>query len=194
MDFLASIATKEMNNKEMGSVEKNNISEVKEMPLCEKLTNAATLEPGNKESLSLYEKTVVKIEQPDWSLETIGYIDSMEEYTVYKEAELEQKQVGDKIGLIRNDIDFEQKDEFGRTNVQRIEANLSPINKQGETVELHHVGQKPDSPLAELSREEHRGVGNDTILHDKNIKSEIDRAEFQKEKIEYWNARKEMEV
>ena len=194
MDFFASTATKEISSKEIGGVEENKLSEVNEMPLCEKLIDAVTLEPENKESLSLYEKTVVKIEQPDWSLETIGYIDTMEEYTVYKEAELEQKQVGDKIGLISNDIDFEQKDEFGRTNAQRIDAKLSPINKQGETVELHHVGQKADSPFAELSREEHRGVGNDTILHDKNSKSEIDRAEFQKEKIEYWNARKEMEV
>lgn len=193
MDFLASIA-KEILNEEINSVEGNKLLELKEMPLLEKVTETFTQEPEKKESLSLYEKTVVKIEQPDWSLETIDYIDTVEEYKVYKEAELEQKQVGDKIGLIRNDIDFEQKDEFGRTNVQRIEANLSPINKQGETIELHHVGQKANSPLAELSRGEHRGVGNDTILHDKNIKSEIDRAEFQKEKIEYWNARKEMEA
>lgn len=37
------------------------------------------------------------------------------------------------------------------------------------------------SPLAELTTQEHRGKGNDTILHDKQKETEIDRGEFAKE-------------
>lgn len=54
---------------------------------------------------------------------------------------------------------------------------------------MHHIGQKPDSPLAELTTEEHRGAGNDTILHDKQKESEIDRNEFAKERKEHWKNR-----
>ena len=188
MDFLAAVF-KESTNKEIPCVKGAKQSEFCEMPLINK-SSEVTL----KESLSGYEKTIVKLEQLDWSFETISYIETMQEYKIYKEADLEQKQVGEKIGLTRNDIDFDQKDEFGWTNKERIEAHLSPISKDGETIELHHIGQKADSPFAELTRDEHRGQGNDTILHDKNITSEIDRVEFHKEKKEYWIARMEMEV
>ncbi|MDU2064662.1 MAG: HNH/ENDO VII family nuclease [Sporomusaceae bacterium] len=189
MDFLHS-TFKEIQKPE---VRRSELSECKEMPLPG-ADNKFHGEVQQKESLSLFEKTVVKFEQTSWSFNTIEHIDTMEEYEVYKEAGLEQKQVGDKVGLVRDDIDFSQKDEFGRTNEERIDANLSPLNKNGETIELHHVGQKADSPFAELTRDEHRGAGNDTVLHDKTIKSEIDRGEFQQEKIEYWKTRKEMEA
>lgn len=193
MDFF-SPAVKETSREVADNVKENNLSDIKEMPLPNMVRENFIAGPEKKDDLSLYEKTIVKVEQLDWSLDTIDYIDTMEEYKVYKDADLEQQEVGSKIGMTRSDIDFEQKDEFGRTNAQRIDTGLSPINKNGETIELHHVGQKQNSPFAELTREEHRGVGNDTILHDKNIKSEIDRGAFQKEKMEYWQARKEMEA
>lgn len=82
-----------------------------------------------------------------------------------------------------------QKDELGRTNKERMENGQPPITKNGETVELHHIGQKADSPLAELTTQEHRGKGNDTILHDKQKESEIDRTEFAKERENHWEAR-----
>lgn len=170
------------------SISKENL-QVKEMPLPNK--NTGDLQP--KYSLSLFEKTVVKIENPNWTFKTIDHIKSMEEYKVYKAADLDQCKVGEKAGLIRDDIDFSQKDEFGRTNAERIKSNLSPITKSGDVVELHHVGQDPDSPLAELTRDQHRGAGNDTVLHQKNIESRIDREEFQKEKSQYWKTRLEME-
>ena len=36
---------------------------------------------------------------------------------------------------------------------------------------------------------EHRGKGNDGILHDKRRESEIDRNEFNKERKEHWKDR-----
>lgn len=171
------------------STEKFRTDEAKEMPIMAK--EVGDVRPEN--SLSLFEKVVVKIENPDWTFKTIDNIKTIDEYKVYKAADLDECKVGEKAGLIRDDIDFNQKDEFGRTNSERIKSSLSPITKSGEIVELHHVGQNPDSPLAELTRDQHRGVGNDTILHQKDIESRIDREEFQKEKSQYWKTRLEME-
>ena len=91
--------------------------------------------------------------------------------------------------MIRNDIDWEQKDAMGRTNKERAEQGLSPINKEGKVIELHHIDQHADSPLAELTQEEHRGKGNDSILHDKTKESEIDRQAFFCERSDHWAAR-----
>ena len=83
---------------------------------------------------------------------------------------MKEEDINGKKCLIRSDIDMEQKDEFGRTNKERMENGNAPLTESGETVELHHIGQKQDSPLAELTTQEHRGKGNDTILHDKQRK------------------------
>lgn len=89
----------------------------------------------------------------------------------------------------RDDIDWNQKDAMGRTNKERAEQGLSPINKDGKIIELHHIGQHADSPLAELTQEEHRGKGNDSILHDKTKESEIDRQAFGNERSSHWESR-----
>lgn len=60
-------------------------------------------------------------------------------------------------------------------------------------VHLHHIGQKADSPLAELTRSEHLSGGNDTILHDKGKPTETHGAgnSWNSEKREYWKNRAE---
>ena len=70
-----------------------------------------------------------------------------------------------------------------------MEQGLPPLNKDGEPIELHHIGQKANGPLAELTQDEHRGKGNDGILHDKNKETEIDREEFRKERNVHWKER-----
>ena len=54
---------------------------------------------------------------------------------------------------------------------------------------MHHIGQRQDSPLAELTWAEHMGDGNNTILHRAGKESEIDRGAFEQEKSAYWQAR-----
>lgn len=116
---------------------------------------------------------------------------SMEEAEIYMKAGLQEVEINGKKCLIRSDIDMDQKDEDGISNRERMERGRPPITKDGDEVELHHIGQKPDSPLAELTTQEHRGTGNDTILHDKNKESEINRGEFAKERKEHWKSRSE---
>ena len=141
-----------------------------------------------KQGLTEEKKNDIK-KRTGWSDEIINSIGSMREAEIYIKAGLKEAEINGKKCLIRSDIDMDQKDEDGITNRERMERGLPPITKNGEKVELHHIGQKPDSPLAELTTEEHRGAGNDTILHDKQKESEIDRNEFAKERKEHWKNR-----
>ena len=144
-----------------------------------------------KKELTDEEKQKIK-EETGWSDEIIDAISSMEEYEIYKKADLEEKEINGKKCLIRKDIDLEQKDSMGRTNSERMEKGLPPLDKNGRPIELHHIGQKSDSPLAELTTSEHRGKGNDTVLHDKKKESEIDRDKFAEERSEHWKNRSEL--
>lgn len=141
-----------------------------------------------KEGLTDEQKQRIK-EETGWSDEIIDAIGSWQEYEIYKNAGLVEAEIDGKKCLIRNDIDWNRKDAFGRTNKERSEQGLSPLNKDGKPIELHHIGQHVDSPLAELTQEEHRGKGNDGILHNKNVNSEIDRTAFANERSQHWQSR-----
>lgn len=140
------------------------------------------------EGLTEEQKKTIR-EETGWSDEIIDAIGSMEEYEIYKNAGLTEAEINGKKCLIRNDIDWNQRDAMGRTNRERAEQGLSPVNKDGKVIELHHIGQHADSPLAELTTEEHRGKGNDVVLHDKTKESEIDRQVFSTERSDYWETR-----
>jgi hypothetical protein len=45
-------------------------------------------------------------------------------------------------------------------NQERMKQGKAPVGKDGHPVELHHDGQKPDSPLDEKTRTDHRGGDN----------------------------------
>ena len=121
-------------------------------------------------------------------------ISSLKEAEIYSKARLKEGTVNGRMALLRTDINLNQKDEFGLTNLERMKNGNPPLATNGEIIELHHIGQKPDSPFAELTRTEHRGKGNDTILHDKTKESEIDRNAFQKERQAHWQNRIGVEV
>ena len=74
-----------------------------------------------------------------------------------------------------------------KTNMDLIREGKAPFGPDGKRVNLHHVGQKSDSPLAELTDTEHKG--NDSILHNKTKDSEIERTVFRDERKAYWQSR-----
>jgi len=154
----------------------------------ENYSKEANESPETRKELSDEEKQRIK-EETGWSDEIIDAISSMEEYEIYKKADLEEKEINGKKCLVRKDIDLEQKDSMGRTNSERMEKGLPPLDKNGRPIELHHIGQKPNSPLAELTTSEHRDKGNDIVLHDKKKESEIDRDKFAEERSEHWKNR-----
>lgn len=140
-------------------------------------------------------------EEQNWSAEIVLAIGSWEEYEIYKGAELEEQEIGDKQCLIRSDIDWNKKWETGKydedgnpiyeTNEERIQKGRAPLDDNGNPIQLHHIGQHTDSPLAELTFEEHRCNGNDTILHDKTIETEAhaEGNNWDNERQDYWKDR-----
>jgi hypothetical protein len=163
--------------------------------LCEQNNQLLQESKEEKHGLTEDDKKKIREAHPDWPDEIIDAIGSWEEYKVYHKAGLKYAEINGKPCLIRDDIDWDQKDEFGRTNRERVNQNppLSPINKDGKVIELHHVGQKADSPFAELTKDEHRGKGNDTTLHDKSIETEAhapeNESKYQAETKEHWQER-----
>ena len=155
------------------------------------------------ESLSPEQKADIK-EQTEWSDKIVDNIKSEKEASVYMEADLRENNGN----LERNDIDWNAKipqdkidrmrslygDEVadkwaGKNNMDLIKEGKAPYGPDGERINLHHIGQKADSPLAELTYTEHKQ--NDGILHDKSKASEIERPVFQSERKHYWQTRYE---
>ena len=132
-------------------------------------------------------------EQSDYSKEVNNRIRSVDELNVYKNEGLEEGEVNGRIVLKDNSIDINLKDEKGRTNLERMEKGLAPIDENGKPYNLHHIGQNADSPLAELKDGVHKK--NDAILHDKlkptEVHGENSNVNWDKERSEHWKARAE---
>jgi A nuclease of the HNH/ENDO VII superfamily with conserved LHH len=71
------------------------------------------------------------------------------------------------------------------------ERGLAPTGKDGKPVELHHNGQRPDSPLDEMTATDHRGAGNFSRNHSNTGQSpsKIDRGAWKKEQRKILGAR-----
>lgn len=155
------------------------------------------------DGLSPEQKEKIK-EETEWSDKIVDHIKSEEEASVYIEANLKENNGN----LERSDIDWnatipqnridrmrslygdEVADKWaGKTNLDLIKEGKAPYGPDGERINLHHIGQKSDSPLAELTNTEHKK--NDGILHDKAKTSEIGREVFRYERQQYWMARYE---
>jgi len=93
-----------------------------------------------------------------------------------------------KLVAKRNDTFFpNMKDAVGQTNIQRMEKGLAPIGKDGKSIELHHLKQKDNGIIVELTSMEHKS--NSNVLHQYRIQSEIDRQSFNSFKSQYWKER-----
>jgi len=90
----------------------------------------------------------------------------------------------------RNDLfDPNAVDSRGRSNIQRMEKGLAPLDANGQSVNLHHMLQKQDGPIAEVTQSFHKD--NHSVIHinDNSIPSGIDRNEFNKWRSDYWKQR-----
>lgn len=122
-------------------------------------------------------------------LEFIRYMHSMEEYNLYQSYGLEAVNLNGSLAYCQT-VDLSLIDDFGRTNVDRIRQGLAPIDSTGASFELHHIGQAADSPLAILTKSQHRGQGTFSALHFNTgaAESVIDREIFEAEKEAFWLA------
>jgi len=122
---------------------------------------------------------------------------SPDEYAILKEAGLSPQLVNGRVCFIRGDIDLNFKDALGSTNLERMKEGLAPLDANtGRPIELHHVGQVPDGPLAELRMEEHRTAPNNLTLHPVREGSEVEHGvEWDQQRADHWKSRAEtMEV
>lgn len=154
--------------------------------------------------LTFVEKTVIRI-RTGWSEDVIKSIRSMGEAMIYIRAGLKEKKIDGRAALIRSDINWPDYSIRRNTwlrnklanydkwaeynNADLIGEGFPPRDRNGDPYELHHIGQRQDSPFAELTWAEHMGDGNNTILHQMGKYSEIDREAFDVEKSQYWRAR-----
>lgn len=142
---------------------------------------AIALKGATLNGLSMNEAAFIQRESK-YPLDMIKEFHTMDEYNVFKEANLKASFINGKSALIRNDIDLNIKDEYGQTNLERMFKGLAPLDDSGKSFELHHVGQRNDGTIAILTSKEH----DNAVLHGfKNI-SEINRKEFEQIRIDFW--------
>lgn len=79
--------------------------------------------------------------------------------------------------------------DLGPVSMANMRSGKAPKGIDGEPMELHHLQQKEDGILIELTKTEHKE--NSKALHSYKKESEIDRVGFAKFKKKYWKARAE---
>ena len=96
--------------------------------------------------------------------------------------------VNGKIVAKRNNtFDIVYKDGTGKTNKERMEEGLAPIGTDNKSIELHHLKQKDNGVIIEVTSTEHNE--NSKVLHRYRSESEINRREFNNWKRKYWQER-----
>lgn len=123
-------------------------------------------------SISLDDAALIQRERR-YSLKFLRSVRTMDEYGVYKEANLiEYKLENGQRVLLPKDFDFDFVDPHtGKTNFKLMAEGLNPVDTNGVKYEWHHVGQQADSPLALLTKAQHHD--NHGILHTSTGPSEV---------------------
>src|SRR5215470_3148036 len=87
----------------------------------------------------------------------------------------------------RNDlIDPDLVTADGRTNLERMLEGDAPIGPDGEPLQLHHMLQTQDSPLAEVTTTFHRQHKRTIHINPSTIPSGIQRGAFDSWRSRYW--------
>lgn len=128
----------------------------------------------NNSDLTAEERLQIK-EETGWSDKIVDSIKNQKQYEIYKEADLVEKNIGGRACLVKRDLDLDYVSDKtiddnhpnGVSNRELMMQGRSPYDsKTGEKLELHHMGQEYDSPLAELCENSEHGDGNHSNLHD----------------------------
>ena len=150
---------------------------------------------GAGEAIGLYGATANQLtmnqaaviqRETGWPLDVIKNLHSMEEYDVYKRAGIVPVKIDGNWQFLQN-VDWDFVDEDGFTNLQRVmERKLAPIGPDGKSFELHHIGQRADSPLAILTYTQHHTPGDYAVIHYAEEGKNITQAAWQTQKQEFW--------
>lgn len=150
------------------------------------VSNTISLKGATRNGLTMNQAASIQKESK-LPLDLIKNIHSFDEYNVYKNVSLDLKKVNGKNALVQS-IDWNYVGDVtdGRTNIQRVMDGYAPLDKSGNSYEIHHIGQKNDGPLAILTKDQHKN--NFEILHANTgiAPSEIDRSGFNNERKKFW--------
>jgi RHS repeat-associated protein len=92
--------------------------------------------------------------------------------------------------VLDNPEAIQLRDRYGRSNLKRMQQGLAPLGPDGRPMNVHHMLQTGDGPMAELTHSMH--FGNYHQLHWKSgtkIPSGINREEFDLWRKQYWKDR-----
>ena len=148
-------------------------------------SQAMALKGATLNGLTMNEAAAIQ-KQSGYPLDVIKQFKTMDQYNICKDAGLAPQMINGKAALVRN-INMDFIDDFGRTNLQRMEQGLAALDPTtGQAFQLHHIGQKMDSTLAILTEAEHMQSGNNAIWHVFGEASSIDRTAFVVQRGDFW--------
>ena len=121
-----------------------------------------------------------------YPLDVIKEFHNMKEYQAFRNASLKPMKVGNKSALIKTDIDLTKVDANRRTNLERMRQGLAPLDSDGVSYELHHVGQRKDGTLAILTKNEHKNPDIHGFLE--RTEAHAEGTNWNTEKQRFWKA------
>lgn len=143
------------------------------------------LKTGTKSGLTMSEVAIMQRESL-YPLEIIERLSNTEQYLLFKSIGLKSSLINNKTALIR-EIDLNFVDEAtGLTNLELMKKGLAPVDANGIKYELHHIGQRNDSPLAILTRDEHDNSFLHTLIE--NFDNPSNQANWSKIKKNFWKS------
>ena len=147
---------------------------------------AFALKGATTNGLSMNDAAKIQ-KETKWPLDVVKSIHSYDEYLIYKNAGNYPTRLKSGKLAFGKEIDWNLVDSKGRTNIERVTKwKKAPIDADGNSYELHHVGQKADSPLAILTKDEHHSKKNYSILHyaeeGKNVADDV----WKKQREDFW--------
>lgn len=150
-------------------------------------TEAIALKGATANGLTMNEAAIIQ-KETKWPLDIVKAIHSYDEFIIYRNAGLQPIRLGSGKFAFAREIDWNLVDSKGRTNVQRVsEWGLAPIDEKGVSYDLHHIGQKADSPLAILTWDEHHSKENYSVLHYASEGKGVADDVWKQQKNEFWN-------
>lgn len=150
-------------------------------------SEAFLLKTATKSGLTMNEAALIQVDS-NLPLDVISQMHSLDEYLVYKNAQLSPMMVNGRTALIQNiDLNYisQLPDGSEVTNLVRMQRGYAPIEPAtGKAYQLHHIGQRADGTLAVLTERQHQG--NAAILNIFGKESEIIRPEFAATRKAFW--------
>lgn len=96
---------------------------------------------------------------------------------------------GNKVFQRDDLIDPKLVDARGRSNLERMHKGLAPIGPDGKSINLHHMTQRNNGSIAELTQTFHQQNSKVIHINPNSIPSGINRGAFNRWRSDYWQSR-----